>query len=71
MPKLKTKKTLLKRVKVTKTGKIKKKQSNVGHLKAKWSCNRSMRKKRPQIQKNRGHIKLFRRLLGKAGKGIK
>lgn len=65
MGKLKTRKTLEKRLRITTTGKLLKKQNNTGHLKVKWSANRKNRKKNPDIQSNSGHIKVFRRLLGK------
>jgi ribosomal protein L35 len=71
MPKLKTKKTLLKRVKITKLGKILKKQSRIGHLKRKWSVNHKLRKGRRKNQENAGHKRIFKKLLGKHGKGIK
>ena len=62
--KLKTKKTLAQRVKITKTGKILKKQVRTGHLKRKWSTNKKHRKNKTKSQKNSGHIKLFKRMLG-------
>lgn len=68
--KIKTKKTLLKRIKITKTGKILKKQICTGHLKRKWSVNKKHRKNRTKEQTNSGHIKVFKALLGKASKGI-
>jgi large subunit ribosomal protein L35 len=71
MPKLKSKKTLLKRIKITGTGKIIKKQTRIGHLKRKWSTNRKFRKRRLDVQENKGHIKVFRQLLGKLSKGVK
>ena len=64
MGKLKTKKTLYKRIKQTKTGKLKREQVNTGHLKAKWSANKKYRKGKRKIQKNSGHIKKFKKLLG-------
>ncbi len=71
MPKLKTKKTLTKRVKITKGGKIIKKQSRTGHLKSKWSSSKNSRKSRSSVQENRGHILIIKRMLGKLGKNIK
>jgi large subunit ribosomal protein L35 len=70
MPKLKTKKTLAKRVKVTKTGKIVKKQSRTGHLKEKWTAGRKSRKTKRVKQKNKGHKKIFKKMLGKKAKGV-
>ena len=71
MGKLKTKKTLIKRVKISKGGKILKKQSNTGHLKRKWSASRKSRKGSVLVQENKGHIKVMKTLLAKLGKGIK
>jgi ribosomal protein L35 len=71
MPKLKTKKTLVKRIKITKNGKIMKKQSNTGHLKRKWTASRKSRKGATLSQDNKGHIKVIKTLLGKLGRGIK
>jgi ribosomal protein L35 len=71
MPKLKTKKTLMKRIRITKGGKVLKKQSSIGHLKRKWDASKHARKKNRLIQLNKGHIRIFRQLLAKAGKGIK
>jgi large subunit ribosomal protein L35 len=71
MPKLKTKKTLMKRIKITKTGKIMKKSTAIGHLKRKWDASKHSRKTNTSIQLNRGHQIKFKKLLGKAGKNIK
>ncbi len=65
MGKLKTKKTLYKRIRKTKTGKIMRKQIRTGHLKVKWSAKKKYRKAKKKIQKNKGHIKKFNRMLGK------
>lgn len=70
MPKIKTKKTLVKRVKVTKTGKIIKKQNGNGHLAIKKSAKRKHRKDRRVSQLNTGHKKLIKALLGTQGRGI-
>ena len=70
MPKLKTKKTLLKRIKITHSGKLLKKQSRTGHLKVKWDSSRKSRKRKTLLQKNKGHKKMFRKLLARASKGI-
>lgn len=71
MPKIKTRKTLAKRVKITKTGKILKKQTRNGHLKRKMDTSRKNRKSKTLQQENEGHIKVLRKLLGQQGKGIK
>ncbi|NMB70448.1 50S ribosomal protein L35 [candidate division WWE3 bacterium] len=66
--KLKTRKTLTKRIRVTNTGKLVKKQSSQGHLKEKRDTSRKLRKKHTLVQSNKGHIRILRRLLAKAGK---
>ena len=71
MPKLKTKKTALKRVKITKSGKILRKQVRTGHLKRKWSTNKHHRKNTGADVSNIGHIKIFKQLLKKGAKKIK
>ena len=45
MAKLKTKKTLTKRIKVTKNGKLMRKQNRMGHLKIKMDSSRKLRKR--------------------------
>lgn len=65
MPKLKTKKTLLKRIRVTKNKKLIRGQIRTGHLKQKWGTNKKFRKAKSKVIKNRGHIRNFKRLLGK------
>lgn len=71
MPKLKTKKTAQKRVKISKTGKLLRKQVRTGHLKRKWSTNKRHRKTSGEEVKNTGHIKVFKQLLKKSAKKIK
>ncbi|OGC48275.1 hypothetical protein A2W32_03605 [candidate division WWE3 bacterium RBG_16_37_10] len=70
MPKLKTKKTLIKRIKITKGGKILKKQNRNAHLKVKMSNSRKLRKKKVLTMHDKGHSKVFKKLLAKAGKRI-
>ena len=65
MGKLKTKKTLQKRIKISKTGKLIKNQVRTGHLKVKWNANKKFRKAKQKVQKNKGHIKKFKKMLGK------
>jgi ribosomal protein L35 len=64
--KMKTRKTLTKRIRVTSTGKLVKKQSSQGHLKSKRDASRKLRKKGRLVQTNKGHIKVLRRLLARA-----
>jgi ribosomal protein L35 len=71
MPKLKTKKTAIKRIKVTKSGKLIRKQVRTGHLKRKWTTNKRHRKTGLKTVPNAGHKKIFKKLLNKYGKAIK
>ena len=70
MPQMKTKRTLLKRVKITKSGKIRKKSVDASHLRRKWSTNKRHRKNKTGLVTNKGHRKMFKKLLGKHGKRI-
>ncbi|OGC50138.1 hypothetical protein A3A69_01465 [candidate division WWE3 bacterium RIFCSPLOWO2_01_FULL_37_15] len=70
MPKVKTKKTLIKRIKITKRGKVLKKQNSNAHLKVKMSSSRKLRKKKVLTMNDKGHSKIFKKLLAKAGKRI-
>jgi len=65
MSKLKTKKTLLKRLKITKGGKLIRKQTNTGHLKRKWTANKKHRKSDPKKIKSSSYKKNFKKMLGK------
>jgi ribosomal protein L35 len=71
MPKIKTNKTLLKRIKITKTGKIMKKHISIGHLRSKWSADRKFNKLSSFEQTDKGHKVLFKRMLSKYAKNIK
>ncbi len=68
---MKTKKTLMKRIKITKTGKVLKKQNRTGHLKIKMDASRRTRKSSLIEQADTGHTKKFKKLLGKHGRYIK
>lgn len=68
---MKTKKTLLKRIRITKTGKVLKKQNNTGHLKRKWTSNKKTRKNRNLQMVSKGYLKKTRTLLGKHGSRLK
>lgn len=63
MPKIKTKKTLTKRIKITKNGKLVRKQIGTGHLKVKWDASKKHRKARRLTIQNKGNIKNLKRLL--------
>ena len=62
---MKTKKTLIKRIRVTKKGKIVRNQIRTGHLKVKWNSRKKFRKAKKVVQGNKGHIKKLKRMLGK------
>lgn len=68
--KIKTRKTLTKRVKITKGGKILRKQTRNGHLKRKMDASRKNRKSQVTAQENAGHRKVIKKLLAKAGRRI-
>jgi ribosomal protein L35 len=66
----KTKKTLMKRVKITKNGKIMHKQTRLGHLKRKMDASRKGRKNTMILQTHSANVKRFKNLLSKAGRRI-
>jgi len=67
--KIKTKKTLKKRVKVTKNGKLMRKLVGMAHLKATKSVDRKLRKGKITQQLDRGNRKMFIKLLaGRTGR---
>ena len=63
MGKLKTKKTLIKRVKISKNGKIVKKATASSHNKRKWSSSKRFRKLRESLIDTRGIVKKIKKLL--------
>jgi len=63
MPKLKTRKTLKKRVKITKTGKLITNKTGMRHLKRKWSTNKRFRKLKGNSITTRGMINKIKNLL--------
>jgi ribosomal protein L35 len=71
MPKIKTRKTLLKRIKITKRGKILRKSSRTGHLQIKSDASSKSRKKNLSQLTNIGQIKVLKRLLAKFGRGVR
>ena len=71
MPKLKTKKTLKKRIKISGTGKVIIGHGNSGHLKRKYTANRKGRKKGYKEFENTSFKSRFKKLLGKGGKNIR
>jgi len=64
--KLKTKKTLAKRIKITKSGKILRKQIRTGHLFRKMDASRRMRKRRIQVQGSKRIVKKLKQMVGMA-----
>lgn len=65
MPKMKTRKTLTKRIRVTGTGKLVKKQNRTGHLMSKMDASRRNRKSHRLVQSDWGHVRNLRKLLGR------
>ncbi len=65
MGKLKTKKTLVKRIKITGSGKIMRKKISRGHLKVKWSSSLRHKKGRSQ-EVSSTHTKSLRAMLPKS-----
>ncbi|HDD64678.1 MAG TPA: 50S ribosomal protein L35 [Firmicutes bacterium] len=63
MPKLKTKKSVKKRFKITGTGKVKHFGSGGSHLLSKKSSKRKRRIKKASILKGKGDAKTVKRLL--------
>jgi large subunit ribosomal protein L35 len=63
MAKLKTKKTLAKRVKITKTGKIVRKLQGTSHNKRKWTASKRFRKLQEAVVTTKGVITRLKKLL--------
>lgn len=63
MSKLKTKKTLAKRVKITKTGKIVRKLQATSHNKRKWTASKRFRKLKEAVVSTNGVIIRLKKLL--------
>ncbi len=70
MPKLKTRRTLLKRVKLTKTGKVIKRKVGLKHLKIKAGANQKLRANSLTRLGSKKMIKNFKLMLGKHGKNL-
>lgn len=60
----------MKRIKITKNGKIMTKQTRTGHLKRKMDSSRRFRTKGAEEQTNLGQTRRFKRLLAKMGRNI-
>ena len=65
MPKMKTRKTLTKRIRITSKGKLVKKSLRMGHLKRKLDSSRKFRKNLSSVVANKRNAKTLKRLLGK------
>ena len=63
MPKMKTNKSVAKRIKVTGTGKLKRHKAGAGHLKSRKSPKR-LRRMRKEADVSKGFTKQAKRLLG-------
>lgn len=70
MKKLKTRKTLAKRIRVTKNGKVLVGALRNGHLKRKFSANRKNRKKGLRSFESAAFKAKFKNLLGEEGRKI-
>jgi len=64
MPKQKTKKIITRRLRVTKTGKVMRRQSFARHLNAKKTAKRKRRLRKP-IQTKKSYAKKIKKILGK------
>ena len=70
MPKLKTRKTLLKRIKISHNGKIIKRKVGLKHLKVGLATNRVQRSNAASGFKNKKIRGRFKKMLGKHGKKL-
>lgn len=62
MPKMKTNKTFIKRLKVSKSGKPLKKKIGISHLNRKWTASRRTRKRGTEEIVEKGYIKMIKKL---------
>lgn len=70
MPKIKTRRTLLKRIRITRTGKVMKRKVGLKHLKIKASSGQKTRSKGLKVL---GSAKIqgnFKKMLGKHGRSL-
>ncbi len=70
MPKLKTKKTLAKRIKISGKGKARVGAVRNGHLKRKFDTNRRHAKKGLRVFKSKTFKQKFKKMLGKKGRRL-
>jgi ribosomal protein L35 len=70
MPKLKTRKTLMKRIKITKSHKVLQKRVGNGHLKVKKDSSNKHKLNKTITQTTKGYLKGMTRLLARESKGL-
>jgi len=70
MPKLKTRKTLLRRIKISRNGKITKRKVGLKHLKVNKSAAQKQRSNKASAFTNKKVIGRFKKMLGKYGKKL-
>jgi len=70
MPKLKTKKTLLKRIKISKNGAVRKNKVGLKHLKVNKNVEQKQRSRTGNTLKSKKILGRFRKMLGKYGRNI-
>ena len=70
MPKLKTRKTLLRRIKISKNGKITKRKVGLKHLKVNKGVGQKQRSNTAGAFTNKKIIGRFKKMLGKYGKKL-
>jgi ribosomal protein L35 len=70
MPKLKTRKTLLKRIKISKNGRITKRKVGLKHLKVNKDVGHKQRNNAASAFTNKKIIGRFKKMLGKHGKKL-
>jgi ribosomal protein L35 len=70
MPKLKTRKTLLRRIKISRNGKVTKRKIGLKHLKVNKGVNQKQRNNSTGAFINKKIIGRFKKMLGKYGKNL-
>lgn len=70
MPKLKTRKTLLRRIKISRNGKITKRKVGLKHLKVNKGVSQKQRSNTASAFTNKKIIGRFKKMLGKYGKKL-
>jgi ribosomal protein L35 len=70
MPKLKTRKTLLRRIKISRNGKVTKRKIGLKHLKVNKNVGQKQRNNSSSAFINKKIIGRFKKMLGKYGKNL-